>query len=752
MLKILAPTAGQRAYAVAAEAFCDTYKKITGTAPEITTCDDGVSDLVIIGSDAVNDTLAFLMLENKVKSLGIRYGTDDYCIRADKIDGRNMLILAGGRGRSTIYAVYRFFELKADCRYFFDGDRIPSCDTVELENIDISESPRFEYRGLRYFAHRGLDRFQAEHWSYEDWCAEIDWMLKKRLNFFMLRIGNDDLFQRAFPDTVKYPDNTRDPDYDGYNDRTPFWDLKYRGRLREKVFEYALSRDLMSPADCGTMTHWYTRTPQEYVDAVKPSLLDQTNSGVPDVLKVWDVRERKNLDEYMKLTEAEVRDFTKSEHLFHTIGLAERNMLEGRDNNLRLKLFTYRRIAQALRERYPDSKLFIASWDFVGWWHDDEVRSLIKELDPSNTVILDYTSDGDDPDTTFVNWGVVNKFPWVFGIFHAYEGENTLKGPYKRIKERLEIAREDEKCIGFIFWPELSHSDPLVLEYLCHNSWNPDKSDVKDVLLTMCRDRYGELADAMHDAWSEALPVLELTYWNGYSRRTKDDPDWAKYTPHSTTHRNLWHNPARTVNVLEGERMTAHCKYKCSLYENERQNAVSTLKKLLPVIDSSDPMVRRDAIDLARTVIDIYLNHIYTGALFDRDKKHIAEFNALMTLLCRLLSQSDDFSLNYTMQKINGVRPVDPSFEYTLKQNIENRYCRQQCYELLNELVSKEAEALLVRLCDKGITDMTEEQFYEYFAPLREAFYNKKLADMRCTEKYDLKEVVSQAADVIASL
>ena len=80
MLKILAPTDGQRAYAVAAEAFCSLYKKITSKELEIITCDDGVSDLVLIGSDAVNDTLAYMMLDNKVKSLDIRYGTDDYNI------------------------------------------------------------------------------------------------------------------------------------------------------------------------------------------------------------------------------------------------------------------------------------------------------------------------------------------------------------------------------------------------------------------------------------------------------------------------------------------------------------------------------------------------------------------------------------------------------------------------------------------------------------------------------------------------
>jgi len=74
-----------------------------------------------------------------------------------------------------------------------------------MTGLDVRETPHFYYRGLRYFAHRSLGRFQAEHWGPREWEREIDWMLKKRLNLFMLRIGMDDVFQKAFPDVVPYP-------------------------------------------------------------------------------------------------------------------------------------------------------------------------------------------------------------------------------------------------------------------------------------------------------------------------------------------------------------------------------------------------------------------------------------------------------------------------------------------------------------------------------------------------------------------
>ena len=220
-LKILKPTHCEKVYDIAAGIFQELYGKITGYTPEIVT-EPADCDMAVIGSDAVNNFVAGLLFDKKFNGFGFRYGTDDYNIKSLELDGHNLLMLAGGRGRSTIYAVYDFFERQAGCRYFWDGDIIPTADSVDITALDIFESPRFEYRGLRYFAHRSLHRFQAEHWSLEDWQKEIDWMLKKRLNMFMLRIGHDDMYQRAFPDIVDYPDYDKKlPEAGGgYDDRT----------------------------------------------------------------------------------------------------------------------------------------------------------------------------------------------------------------------------------------------------------------------------------------------------------------------------------------------------------------------------------------------------------------------------------------------------------------------------------------------------------------------------------------------------
>ena len=103
---ILKPAQGEPAYAKAAEAFQELYEKVTGVRLPVSDIDDGRSDLVVIGSDAVNDFTMYAMLEGAISSLHIRYGTDDYCIRSCETGERKILLLAGGRGRSTLYAVY----------------------------------------------------------------------------------------------------------------------------------------------------------------------------------------------------------------------------------------------------------------------------------------------------------------------------------------------------------------------------------------------------------------------------------------------------------------------------------------------------------------------------------------------------------------------------------------------------------------------------------------------------------------------
>ena len=219
--------------------------------------------------------------------------------------------ITGSNMRSVMYGVYDLLERRAGCRWFWDGDRVPKREKIDLAGLDVREEAHFEYRALRYFAHRGLTRFQAEHWGPEEWKREIDWMLKRRLNCFMPRIGMDDTWQKAFPDIVPYPDPA-EPSYGRlpeYHNRISGWGLKYRGELRKLFTDYAFARGLMIPTDFGTMTHWYSLTPEPFLKRKNPPFLPHSGGAYSDsdrdrVGLVWDVFQGEWLDDYWHLTEA----------------------------------------------------------------------------------------------------------------------------------------------------------------------------------------------------------------------------------------------------------------------------------------------------------------------------------------------------------------------------------------------------------------------------------------------------------------
>lgn len=756
---ILKPSQGEQVYTEAAYIFQQMYEKITGIQLMITETDDETSDLFVIGSDAVNDFVMNEMFEQRLFSLSIRYGTDDYSVRTYRYADRKIVIFAGGRGRSTLYAIYDYFERYAGCHYFWDGDVIPHLDSIPMENVEITESPRFEYRGLRYFAHRGLKRFQAEHWSFEDWKQEINWMVKKRLNFFMLRIGMDDVWQRAFPDDCPYPEDYQTIsgiDAEGHDDRSDFWTLRYRGELREKVLEYARLLDLTYPVDCGTMTHWYSRTPKTYLERQKPTFLQQADMQYySDTGKVFDFRRKEEMSKYMHLTETMVQEYEKKTELFHTIGLGERRMFADKTQNFNLKLFAYRRIAQNIRQKYPNSKLMLASWDFALLWTPQEIQALVRELDPERTIILDYTSECNDPNDSFINWGIVGKFPWIFGLFHAYESESELRGPYERSDERLKIAADDPFCKGMVLWPELSHSDPLILEYLTQNAWAPLQSSIEEITENFCKNRYGGHAGQMNICWQGILPFIKLGDWGGYSRRPEDDEQYAECCPSWYVHRDMWSNlTIALTGTFHDSGLKKYYTYKIAMVTPMLQQIVAVLKQLTDA-DFSNAFILRDTVDITKTVLSRFMNYIIAKAIMNIENKELianckTHYLTLMNVMADVLCQNEDFSIYRTLRSIEKVAPVNPNFEATLKRNINNSYCSQAAYELVTQRFLAEGSLAFDWLlsADKDSVPNFSEQMKE----ITNHFMDMPLEEMQPAFIPSLKETIMKAASAIDNL
>ena len=617
----------------------------------------------ITGKNVADGIVSFAVDPNVSKS-----GNDAYSIVSEG-GSSPAVTIKGANLRSVLYAVYDLLERRGGCRWFWDGDVVPQKDSIDFSNLDVHEESRFEYRGIRYFAHRGLTRFQAEHWGFEDWKREIDWCVKNRLNLFMLRIGQDDLFQKAFPDVCPYPDPSKPvPEaMSGYNNRSLFWSLQFRGELRKKVMDYAFERGLMAPEDFGTMSHWYSRTPKTFLEKMNPPFLPQQGGSYGEPTdRVWDIRDKKWLDAYWKLTETSIANYGRPD-LLHTIGIAERHCFTNRADNLKMKCDMLDLLVKNAAGHYPKSKVLFAGWDFYMSWQKDEVKQLVNTLDPNRILLWDYEADAYDR-TNFTEWDVIGKFPYTFGIFLCYESGLDIRANYRLIGERQKLVENDPMCKGYILWPESSHTDPLCLKYFTENSWRADKYDVNGLISEYCRDRYGDQAADFESLWRAAQPVsTNLVGWGG---------NYGRYIFSALSNSKVAADPKTCAGEFVG-------------YES-----VSPIFRALAKLDLSSEFARRDAFDLARTAGDRFVfafakrllreAHAITNGTGCAElvKKDAALFKRLVKGMSDILELHTDYSLWDSLERLNAVRPIEnPDFGSVLFDNALNRYCASHQYE-----------------------------------------------------------------------
>lgn len=688
--------------------FLKYAKRITGSHLPVSREDDGISDLILIGSDAVNPVTHHLIMKGTVEVLSIRSGSDDYRILSVSEEKRNILILAGGRLRAELYAVYDYFEKFCSCRFFWDGEVIPKRAALPLQGMDRLKKFRFCYRGIRYFAHRSLHRFQAEHWSWPDWKKELDYLVKRRSNLFMLRIGQDDLFQKAFPAFVDFPpEDRRDPDAidRSYNDRTYFHGLRQRAALRKKIIRYAKTLDLIHPVDMGPMTHWYSRTPQTFLDRVKPKFFSQTTvSYAEETGKIWDFEDEKNFENYWHLTETDIK-YYDSPDMFHMIGLAERKFGSQREN-FQIKLYAYRRFIRRLRERYPHAPLLIAGWDLMQRWTPSEVRGLLEELDPENTILFDYTADLQIRKNEFTRWGVIRRFPYIFGIFEGLEPLNETNFDFRYADENLHLIGDDPYCKGMVLWPEMSHAHSMLQEYFMkHAAGEPFSVD------DFCSDRYGTYASAMAEIWKQlAREQAVNSFWesgipliNHFSLLgflAKQEP---KYAP---------------AAILEQyEKMISDRPVIPGIYAR-----LAEISKC-----GGNEMRLRDIVDLARSHLMSDILRVFASTMLDWKNRRNVNGEKILELIRKmrdLLATQPEYSLCDTLAELRAAHSLNPASETTLKSNAENSYCRSYVSELYEAIYIPEAEVFAEQLKNlKPGSPFDAEKLLLAEQKIRERFY-----------------------------
>ncbi|NOS69017.1 MAG: DUF4838 domain-containing protein [Verrucomicrobia bacterium] len=126
----------------AAEELSSMLKQITGATFETRELTDSVPEsAIIVGSGPL---VVKLFPEVDLS----KFGGEEYAIRTQ--DGR--LLLAGGRPRGTLYAVYRFLQDELGVRYYAPWfTHIPKRSSLSLGRLNSRGKPAFEYRDPFWF-------------------------------------------------------------------------------------------------------------------------------------------------------------------------------------------------------------------------------------------------------------------------------------------------------------------------------------------------------------------------------------------------------------------------------------------------------------------------------------------------------------------------------------------------------------------------------------------------------------------------
>lgn len=150
-------------------------RRMTGRADDFQIASDRAlppTDLILIGNPAAN-----AQTRRVLQRMGVEdrhwsaLGPEGYRIKSAVLDGRQVLLIAGGGRVGTLYGVYDFLY-RLGCRWFAPGSLHEEVPKIEgIGPWDVTERPAFRARGFLAWEDRGNPDF-------------LLWMARNRLDYW----------------------------------------------------------------------------------------------------------------------------------------------------------------------------------------------------------------------------------------------------------------------------------------------------------------------------------------------------------------------------------------------------------------------------------------------------------------------------------------------------------------------------------------------------------------------------------------
>jgi hypothetical protein len=419
---------------------------------------------------------------------------DEFVVQSTSADDRDVLAILGGSDRATLWAVYAFLQDVLGVGFFRDGEYVPSQPTIEIEDTDIHETPRFP---VRSDGNGCIYTYTTSAWGWDDWKYEIDWRAKHRITEIWPPNVGGDVQNRVLADWG-IDTGTETQRDEGF--------VRADATLHEQIRNYARSLGMrvpiILPTGGGLPDAFYNANPD-----VKALTIQWSEYEPHRLLHPSDPHLRRLISDYIRI----FSELHGTDHLYIAEFTSESRVLGGEENIQDARETFVRAVSDGIAEADPDGVWLMSSWSFD-----------IQEEDPSRSLEQVWTKDDVhgyiDAATVPV---VINDLwseeaekyrrldhfwdhKWGFGVLHSFGAGGFIHGDVGGLIDRSHKLISDpraNKCVEYNVQSEMIDFNSFYYELAARLAWDPSQVTLDGYISEYCRLRYGTGAEHLHEAY-----------------------------------------------------------------------------------------------------------------------------------------------------------------------------------------------------------------------------------------------------------
>jgi len=405
--------------------------------------------------------------------------------------------------------VYHLLELVLGCGFFEDGERVPKVPAIAVQDLAISEKPYFPYRGFQ------IDqRYTAPYWSLDEWKAEIDWRVKKKLNLMWFSPS----LVRGAVWTTPADEPSADPTPERYLANRRTWEALGLGlgldtsedettRMGREVIEYARARGM----EIASFTGFGGAVPKEFKE--KNPDVQYFELAWEETAPTIQIDPRDPM--YAQVMALQIREHIKifgTDHRYEMGIYGESNPGSSREEGLQLRMAVAESVSKAIRAADPEGLWQLDSWCFQG--HPDlspaELERVLAHIPNDVVYILDIWGEAYH---LYERYKFFFGKTWGFNVFHAMASFANLHGDIRGITQKaneLLCNPDAAQCKYFTHASEIQKHNTLFYELIMRLAWDPRSLHVGRFLRDYAARRYG--AESLTNMDSMLQRLLESVY------------------------------------------------------------------------------------------------------------------------------------------------------------------------------------------------------------------------------------------------